>query len=162
MDFVSVKVDGWKRKTKEKKNHKPCKQDTGDLETELFYIGLVFLAVCIAGGAAYGFILRNHLPRVPCMMYALTGMYCPGCGGTRALAALLRGKIVLSLWYHPLILYSAVIGGGFMLTQGLHRLGVRQIKGWKFHGWFLYGAVIIIFINFILKNVLLLAADIAM
>lgn len=46
----------------------------------------------------------------PCLFRLLTGFYCPGCGGTRALKYLLQGQVFKSLYYHPLILYMAIVG----------------------------------------------------
>lgn len=139
-----------------KQTFKPVQTMKKDqLESELFHIGLVFLAVGAGLGAVYVLLVRDILPQLPCLLYASTGIYCPGCGGTRAIKALLQGRFLLSLWYHPLIPYGAVIAGGFMLTQGLHRLGFRKVRGWKFHSWYLYVSVIIIVCNFLLKNLLL-------
>ena len=45
---------------------------------------------------------------MPCLFRLLTGFYCPGCGGTRALWALLSGHPLLSFLYHPLVPYSAL------------------------------------------------------
>lgn len=36
-----------------------------------------------------------------------TGYYCPGCGGTRAITALLHGRLLSSFLYHPVVLYAA-------------------------------------------------------
>lgn len=146
------------------KGYPPCEQTKGkrDLEMELFHIGLVFVAAGIGIGALCFFLFQGRMPQLPCIMSTVMGLYCPGCGGTRAAAALLRGQIFLSIWYHPLIPYSAVIMGGFMVTQGLHRLGVKRIKGWKFHNWYLYVAVIILVVNFLIKNMLRLVWGIIM
>ena len=124
------------------------------LEDELFYIGLAALAVGTALAVLYQCVLRHILLPVPCFFSTILGIYCPGCGGTRALTALLRGRLLLSLWYHPLIPYGAVIYLGFMLTQGLHRVGVKRIRGWKFHYWYLWTGMVIIAGNFIIKNIL--------
>ncbi|MDE5755115.1 MAG: DUF2752 domain-containing protein [Oscillospiraceae bacterium] len=43
-----------------------------------------------------------------CPFYAFTNIYCPGCGGTRALLALLNGKILLSLHENPAVLLLAI------------------------------------------------------
>ncbi len=36
-----------------------------------------------------------------CPLYAFTGIYCPGCGGTRAALALLHGDVLLSARCNP-------------------------------------------------------------
>ena len=126
------------------------------LEDELYRVGCFFL---IFGSMAVVFYFRWILPNFkmpPCMFHEMFGIYCPGCGGTRAVVALLKGQLLKSLWYHPLVLYTVVIFGGFMLTQSLERLGVRRIRGWKFHSWHLYGAVTVLGLNFVVKNILLL------
>ena len=58
------------------------------------------------------------------------------------------------MWYHPIVLYSAVIFGTFMLTHTSERIGVPRIKGIKFHNWYMYVAIIILVLNVIIKNVL--------
>lgn len=133
-----------------------------NLETELFHIGLIFLVLGSCIGALYYLVLRDMLPQMPCLFDRLLGIYCPGCGGTRALKALLHGRLLQSLWYHPLIPYTAAVAGGFMVTQGLDRLGLTDQKGWKYHSWYLYGALILVVGNFLVKNVLRLVWGITM
>ena len=133
-----------------------------ELETELFHIGLLFLGLGGCLWAVYFFLLRDFLPQMPCLFDRLLGIYCPGCGGPRALTALAHGRLLQSLWYHPLIPYTAVIGGGFMVTQGLDRLGITDGKGWKYHNWYVYGALILVAGNFLVKNALRLVWGIVM
>lgn len=40
-----------------------------------------------------------------CIFHEFTGLYCPGCGGTRAFFALLHGHPVLSFRYNPVVEY---------------------------------------------------------
>lgn len=132
------------------------------LETDLFHIGLVMLVCGMVLWAAYDFVLSDLLPQFPCVLYTLFGIYCPGCGGTRAFRALLRGRFLLSLWYHPLVPYMAAVGGGFLVTQSLHRMGLKCVKGWKFRSWYLYGAIFVVICNFLVKNALLLFCGIGL
>lgn len=132
------------------------------LETELFHIGLVFLGAGVGIWVVYHFALQDKVPRMPCFFDTVLGIYCPGCGGTRALVALAQGRLLKALWYHPLIPYLAAVGGGFMMTQGLERLGVGHVKGWRYHSWYLYVAIGLIIFNFIAKNVLRLLWGIMM
>ena len=124
------------------------------LEDRLFEIGLVMLtAGCAVVAVYFGVILKKYeVP--PCVLSTYLRIYCPGCGGTRAVEALLHGQILESVWYHPIVLYTVLVFGGFMLTQGLERLGVRYIRGWKYHDWHLYGAVVVLVCNFLIKNLL--------
>lgn len=57
---------------------------------------------------------------VGCLFYSIVGLPCPGCGGTRALTALLGGDIAAALHWHPLIilmLCAALLGAILFLTR---------------------------------------------
>lgn len=125
------------------------------LEDRLFILGLVLLILVT------GFLLLFYqvlLPRVnfpPCFCDRYLGFYCPGCGGTRAMTQLLQGHVLKSLWYHPVVVYAACVFGAFMISQIAARLtGYRHFKGLRFHNWYLYGALAVIIVNFIVKNCL--------
>ena len=134
-----------------------------NLEDWLYVISLCTLVLGVAGAYIYFKLLSlPNAPIFPCVLWSVFGLYCPGCGGTRAVAALLQGDILKSLWYHPLVLYTVVLFGGFVLTQTLARMHVPKIKGWRFHAWQLYGAVVILFLNMIIKNILLLCFHITL
>ena len=94
--------------------------------------------------------------RVPCLFHEWTGLYCPGCGGTRAIKALLSGHPVLSFLYHPLIPYCAVIAAVFAVSYAIY----WKTKNPKFRLYlentYVYIGIGIIVINFIVKNYFLL------
>ena len=54
-----------------------------------------------------------------CMFYQWTGLYCPGCGSTRALSALLHGDVKASLHNNILL-----IPGGIMLAVLIVKPGI--------------------------------------
>lgn len=49
------------------------------------------------------------IPNMPCLVHDWFRIYCPGCGGTRAIFALLKGHIVESLCSNPAILLGALL-----------------------------------------------------
>lgn len=133
------------------------------LEDNLFYLGSIFLGISIVAGALFYYVLLPHLSLSPCVLYTYFGLYCPGCGGTRAFISLLHGHFLQSLWYHPLVPYSALLFGAFMLTQALARLTHhRYFCGLRFHNWYLYAAIGIVAANCIIKNILLLGWGISL
>lgn len=85
----------------------------------------------------------------------LTGYYCPGCGGTRACAALLQGKIVKSFLCHPVVLYTAVIYGWYMITHTIEYLTRGKLAaGMRYRDLYLYLAAAIILIQWVVRNLL--------
>lgn len=93
----------------------------------------------------------------PCMVHLLTGFYCPGCGGTRAVYALLQGQFVRSLVLHPIVPYTAVIGGWFMFSQTVERLSRGRLKiALHFRDVYLWTALGLILLNVLVKNLALI------
>ena len=92
---------------------------------------------------------------LPCLFHLLTGLYCPGCGGTRAVKYLLQGQILKSIQYHPLVVYVAVVAAGgaasHLLARILHRPGLKMSK----YDWYVYIGIGVIVVNWIFKNILL-------
>ncbi len=131
-------------------------------ETALFYIGwsLVFSASVL--GLMYQlFPLPFSKLLLPCLVNSTFGIYCPGCGGTRAIAALLHGKPVTSFICHPLVPYTALVGGWFLASQTVERLSGHRIKiGMRYRDGYVWAALAIVIVNFILKNLLLVLWDI--
>ncbi|MFT3982566.1 MAG: DUF2752 domain-containing protein [Lachnospiraceae bacterium] len=74
----------------------------------LFFIGVVTVLLGAFGG------LNWLLQLDGCVFRRVTGVYCPGCGGTRAFFALLRLEPVKSFLYHPAVIYFAVLYLVFM------------------------------------------------
>ena len=65
----------------------------------------------------------------PCMFNKLTGLCCPGCGGTRAARALMKGEILKSIYDYPPLLFGVVIYIVFMVRCFLYiHFGVPKSK----------------------------------
>lgn len=71
------------------------------------FTGVIF-GTAIAGALAFVFFFdparNNFFPA--CTFHKLTGLYCPGCGATRALYALLHGEFSLAIKDNALFIFS--------------------------------------------------------
>lgn len=104
-------------------------------------------------------ILRNIIRQgIPCLFHLLTGLYCPGCGGTRAVWYLLHGQILKSLQYHPLVLYGALVVAAelaaYWIAEGRGRVRDVSASFRRYEREVLIGTVILV-LNWILKNYML-------
>ena len=70
--------------------------------------------------AVSGINLTDYM--LPCVLYSHTGYYCPGCGGTRSLAFFLKGDIISSIIYHPVIVYTAIPGLWLFISHSIFRI----------------------------------------
>jgi hypothetical protein len=84
----------------------------------------------------------------PCPLHALTGLYCPGCGSTRALHALLHADFAQAMAMNPLLVLAlpvlaamALNAAGWMPrgSEPLWRLLARP-KPWL---WLLVGYAVL-------------------
>lgn len=90
---------------------------------------LIWAAVLLGASAALLFLALRGI-RIPCLFYELTGLYCPGCGNTRAAVALWRldpaGALRCNLLF-PLEFFYLLWVAGVTAVRWLkgHGLGYR-------------------------------------
>ena len=89
-----------------------------------------------------------------CVMHDLAGLYCPLCGGTRAMVAILQGRFWHSLCCNPLSMYLFV---GFLIADVLAAIriarGAPRIITIPAAYW--WGMLALGLIWFVLRNILL-------
>lgn len=72
---------------------------------------------------------------IPCKFYGLTGYYCTGCGATRALHALLHGKLAEALSFNLFLLIWLPVPAYALIEYWLRRLlrkpVLPKIRGWR-------------------------------
>lgn len=100
-------------------------------------------------GMLYGII------HMPCLFNLLTGLYCPGCGGTRAVNYLLHGEVLKSFTYHPLVPYTILVVAAECLTALAAKIFRKPGYYLGHEMGFVYIGGGIILVNWIVKNVLL-------
>jgi hypothetical protein len=90
-----------------------------------------------------------------CLFRKLFGLYCPLCGGTRAVILLRHGKILKSLFYNPLVLYTVLLGGVYMSINTL-AIFCERVKVFEFRDIYGYIFLAVMLLNFIAKNIMIL------
>ena len=136
-------------------------------EDDVFYV--IGWALLAAAGliALIWYIFKLPLPS-DCAFHAATGIYCPGCGGTRAVKYLLQGKVFHSLLAHPVPVYVMVILVRIWIALGHNLIVGREMvvedknrtsserKIWPvFCHWEMWFILIVVFGFFILRDVAL-------
>lgn len=96
----------------------------------------------------------------PCVVYHTTGLFCPGCGGTRSVIALLTGHPIKSLLFHPFVIYFTICFLLFFSTQSLSRLTGGRVSGINYRNIYVFIGIGIIMIQWIVKNIILLVTGV--
>lgn len=80
-------------------------------------LGLL-IALALLGGAVvlFRFDPAQHGFYPRCQLHRLTGLQCPGCGGLRALHALLHGHVMEAVRLNPLFVLALPVIGVWMAT----------------------------------------------
>jgi hypothetical protein len=71
-----------------------------------FYVWFVAAGIAAAGITLYFVNPAEQRCLPPCTFYYMTGLYCPGCGTTRAVHQLLHGHLAAAMALNPLMLAS--------------------------------------------------------
>lgn len=116
---------------------------------------MLFGAAAVLAGLTRGLHMQMKIFSLPCIFLELTGYYCPGCGGTRACAALFQGKIVKSFLCHPVVVYTAAVFAWYMISHTLEYLTRGRLAvGMRYRDLYLYLAAAIILIQWVVRNLL--------
>ncbi len=135
-----------------------------DTEAELYVIGL-FVALLCAFLSVILLLLKAYTPidlLSFCFFKQVFHIYCPGCGGTHALFYLLTGHPLLSLYCNAFVTYAVIFGAVFYISQTLRYITHGKVKGIKFRKLYIVIGIILLTVNFLVKNIVLLVFHIAM
>jgi Protein of unknown function (DUF2752) len=119
----------------------------------LEFFVVVVLGAAMLGGCAviYFFNPSTHGFYPTCMFHEMTGLNCPGCGATRAVYALLHGRILTALRDNSLFILS-----GAILTIMNVRFVWRTMRGqpaeFNLPAGFLWTFLVVAIVFTILRN----------
>ena len=77
------------------------------------------------------FLLRTYPPTQQsfyhkCVLYQWTGLYCAGCGGTRAVASLAQGRLLEAFRFNPLLIAGTPVIALLIYFQRRQERRVRR------------------------------------
>ena len=90
----------------------------------------IVLGACACAGASlfvYAVDPSRHAVYPQCLLYNATGLYCAGCGATRAVYALLHGRLLDAL--HDNALFVAA------LPLLLYLAAIYLLNAWRDNAW---------------------------
>lgn len=94
-------------------------------------------------------ITFDFLP--PCPLYTVFEIYCPACGNTRSLNALLGGDILASLRHNLTIPFLALLAVAFLVELGFRAFGKKVTLVPRKYA-FLYGCIGFFLVYYIVRN----------
>lgn len=129
-----------------------CNKESPD---KVIYLVGIFIFLWIAFISIVSLIINKYtsINWGYCIFENITGYYCPGCGGTRSVIYLLKGNLVKSIYYNIFATYAALLYIIFMGSHTLAFITKGTIKGLKFRNWFIYVGIILLILQWILKNI---------
>ena len=130
-------------------------QEEKKIDNVLYILGLSSAVICcvyLLISKITGFRIENYL--YPCLFHTVTGYYCPGCRGTRAVSPLFQGHFLISFLEHPFVPYAAVLCAWFLLSQTIERLSHHKLPlAMHYKDRYLWIGLAILIINCMVKNI---------
>lgn len=91
-----------------------------EVNKTFYFLGKIAFVVGIVGLIIWKLNPFDIVARLGgCALRRATGLYCPGCGGTRAVRALLAFRPLKSLYYNAAVPYFALVYVCFMVKMFL-------------------------------------------
>lgn len=87
-----------------------------------------------------------------CLLYATTGLHCPGCGLTRGFHALFRGDVLGALHYNALLPVYVAAAAYFGLALLLVAVHGRGLSFKFFKPWMVYAFLAALVVFAVLRN----------
>ncbi|MGN0502820.1 MAG: DUF2752 domain-containing protein [Ruminococcus sp.] len=117
---------------------------------KVLVILLPFVSIAVLWLLAHFALKYVMLPE--CNFYKWTGLYCPGCGDTRAVIALMNGEILLSLRQNALIIVLLLVAIALYIELFLKVVFEKRFKSPILNLKFLWIFLILFAIYSVVRN----------
>ena len=122
---------------------------------DILYPAVLCTAAAIVAAVLVYMRWFSHVSIAVCWFYEELHLYCPGCGCTRALIAMLHGDLLASLRYNSGVFYFAAAVTLYLVTQTVQRLSRGKIRcGIRYRNVYLYIGFGILIANAVVWNIL--------
>ena len=135
---------------------KRCQSEDWRGERPIWIIGIILFSLLIGVGIVNRLapeFLEQSSPS--CFVRQHVGMYCTGCGATRAVLAVLRGQFLQSLYFNVVVMYVIVFYGIYVLRGAVYFISKGKYMYMKFHTAYVFVGLGIVVVQAIVKNVAL-------
>ncbi len=110
--------------------------------------------ILIIGIIIYLSFLNKYISIPACPIYTHFGLYCPACGGTRAVISLFHFDIIQSIKYNPIVIYFFFSTTLYIIIETINYIFKKKLHfSWKICLWL---GITILLINCIIKNIYIL------
>lgn len=124
-------------------------------ERKYEYFAILITYIVLFIGIIVYLTFANKFIKIPdCPIYSHFGLYCPACGGTRAVISLFHLKLIKSFLYHPIVLYTFIVTTCYLIIETINNIRKTNIKiEWK---KFIKIGIIILLLNWIIQNIIII------
>jgi len=114
----------------------------------------IFILLVAFVGALFVFLVPPGAKSLypPCVFHTITGLYCAGCGSTRAIHHLLHGRILRAFSYNPLVVILLIPLGLYILNHLRFVLWGKKWRTPEIRIRYVWILIIIIVLFWILRN----------
>ena len=89
-----------------------------------------------------------------CWFYETTGLFCPGCGSGRAVAATLRGDLREAFRFNPMLYLLGIPSMAVLIHEYVRIVfGVRSLKPVMLPVWLMRSVTTLLIAFWILRNI---------
>ena len=116
---------------------------------------LIFIIILIICTVVYNNFLKEYIQIPKCIFYNDFGIYCPGCGCTRAFVSLSKLDFIESIKHNPTVLYASILVVIYLITQTIARIFKnKKIYTLKYNVIYIYIGIAMLLITCIIKNII--------